>query len=136
PIRGNFSGSRTSGGGSTPPGAGGLVSQGGRMWSQPLPRQMSYNEAAAHCAAATFGGKTGWRLPTAAELLSLFQSGAYLSSWGRNISYTWTQTPNTVVPAGQYGYRAPTTVSLNPDHDGIRVSWATQVETQYATCVN
>jgi hypothetical protein len=70
----------------------GYVTQGGLIW-MPVSNAafVSYLSAAAVCA-GTIDGQTGWRLPTAAELQSLYASGAMLGQ-GWFLGATWSSTP-------------------------------------------
>ena len=137
-ISGSFTGSR--GSGSTPPvtDSSGFVTQGGLVWSRPPGVFKEYSAALEYCQTANFLGRTNWRLPHIDELKGLYQSGAYLSQWGYKIEYVYSQTPNTVVPQGQFGYRRPATLSLAPNNlDGGRVGWDTGfAPSTQVTCVS
>ncbi len=51
----------------------------------------NWNDAKSLCSASTVGGKTGWRLPTAGELLSLYNNQTIIGGFSNN-SYYWSST--------------------------------------------
>lgn len=68
--------------------ANGYISQGGLTW---MPNNIiaarSWSSANTYCTTSTINGTTGWRLPTDAELLQFFESGAVTAAeqsngWG------------------------------------------------------
>jgi hypothetical protein len=69
----------------------GYVAQGGLIWT-PATFSDSWVNADAYCTFTWSNGLSGWRLPTQAELLALYSSGAMLGH-GWTISATWTSTP-------------------------------------------
>lgn len=75
----------------------GYVSQGGLIWTPNISTVpggfADWNTAATYCATQTINGKTGWRLPTAPELVSLRNSGALATQtlWLRG-GLTWSST--------------------------------------------
>jgi hypothetical protein len=67
----------------------------------------TWTEAYNYCAASTYQGKTGWRLPTKSELLNLYFAGvaggqSWLDGWGWAdgkgwaLDNTWSSTPSAV----------------------------------------
>ena len=72
-----------------------FVSQGGLTW-MPVTFQDTLSNANAYCTSTTINGQTGWRLPTQAELLALYYSGA-MNGQGWTISsstYVWSSAIN------------------------------------------
>lgn len=71
----------------------GYVAQGGRLW---MPNNVvnppngwdTWSNANTYCTTATIQGQTGWRLPTAAELMALYNSGA-MNGQGWQLAGTW-----------------------------------------------
>jgi hypothetical protein len=77
----------------------GYVVQGGLTWTPNTIGSTTWGNvgvanwatANAFCAAGTFNGQTGWRLPTKPELESLYSSGA-INGQGWALHYTWSST--------------------------------------------
>lgn len=67
------------------------VSQGGLTW-MPIMFRKNWGDADSYCANITSRGQGGWRLPTKAELVALYNSGV-LNGQGWALNYTWTSTP-------------------------------------------
>jgi hypothetical protein len=105
----------------------GYISQGGLIWSPnnatvPAPGYADWNTANTYCNTATINGQTGWRLPTPAELSSLYSSGA-LAGQGWTLLNTWSSTPR--VADVHYG------VNLGNGN----VSWYHDTNYNFVTCV-
>jgi len=105
----------------------GYISQGGLIWS-PNNATVSvlgyakWNAANTFCTTQTINGQTGWRLPTTAELVALYHSGA-LSGQGWALNRTWSSTPR--------GAGSHESVRLN---DGL-VGWLNDAYNYYVSCV-
>jgi hypothetical protein len=71
----------------------GYVSQGGLTWMPvTFGRTLNWPDANAYCTGTIINGQTGWRMPTQAELLNLYSSGAMNNqSWW--LYGTWSSTP-------------------------------------------
>ena len=78
--------------------------------------------ASAFCAAGTFNGQTGWRLPTQTELSGLYSSGA-MNGQGWALNGTWSSTAN---GSGDHSF-----VSLN--YGGVY--WFGDTNHIYVSCV-
>lgn len=104
----------------------GYVSQGGLIWMpnniMPPSGWATWPNADAYCTGTTILGQTGWRLPTTAELSSLYSSGA-IAGQGWALDGTWSSTPH---GAGSHEH-----VFLN---DGY-VSWDYDAIGYYVSCV-
>jgi hypothetical protein len=83
-------------------GGDGTVTDGvtGLIWQKTVPGQAyDWADAIAYCAGLGLGGKTGWRLPTAIELLSIVDPARYNPSIDSAVfpntpaQYCWTSTP-------------------------------------------
>ncbi|WP_338845981.1 hypothetical protein V8J88_19850 [Massilia sp. W12] len=63
----------------------------GLRWARPETTVRNWGSAAAACSASTLGGVGGWRLPSMAELGSLYYSkgATFLSSFGFGASWIW-----------------------------------------------
>jgi hypothetical protein len=89
-----------------------FFAQGGVLWTPPN-FSIGYNwaQGTAYCAGASFGGLSGWRMPTATELLGLDTYGVLgTHGWPSVTGNMWTSTPDTASGAGYYmveafGYR-------------------------------
>jgi hypothetical protein len=83
----------------------GYVVQGGLTWMpnglDTPARTLTFSAANAYCTDTTINGQTGWRLPTQAELIVLYESGAMNPQgslmdqlqWPWVLSWTWSSTP-------------------------------------------
>ena len=78
--------------------------------------------ANAFCAAGTFNGQTGWRLPTQPELSSLYSSGA-MNGQGWALDLTWSST------ADGSGYRYGVGLGIG------NVRWGVDTLYGYVSCV-
>jgi formylglycine-generating enzyme required for sulfatase activity len=71
----------------------GYVSQGGLTWMPINTSSYTWDDAHAYCTNTAINGRTGWRLPTEAELKSLYASGA-MNNHGWTLTWTWSSTPD------------------------------------------
>lgn len=69
----------------------GYVSQGGLVWMKVAAIDYSWTAATTVCA-GVINGQTGWRLPTIAELNSLYASNL-MRGQGWELFWTWSSTP-------------------------------------------
>lgn len=77
-----------------PPAPGAMLVSGGLAWSTPLAMPRPYTNTVNYCATATIAGQQGWRLPTDAELESLYadKGSAAISAAGWPGDWIWTST--------------------------------------------
>ena len=82
------------------------VSQGGLTWLPPSSAGYSWPMAITYCANTTIGGLTGWRLPTQAEALALWNSGAMNGhGWEHSLySQYWTSITSATFSGEHYGF--------------------------------
>ncbi len=107
----------------------GYISQGGLTWSPnnttvPAPGYTGWYTAKNYCTTQTINGQSGWRLPTQAELSSLYSSGA-LAGQEWTLGDTWSSTPH---GTGGYDHYV---VDL---YDGD-VGWDAYASNYFVTCV-
>jgi hypothetical protein len=93
----------------------GYVTQGGLTWSPNNASSGNWGSANTYCA-GTINGQTGWRLPTQAELVALYGSGALTGS-GWTLNSTWS---STVSPLGHYAVNVSNGNSLNSNDNANR----------------
>ncbi len=106
----------------------GYVSQGGLTWS---PNNIinangydNWTNANTYCTTATINGQTGWRLPTTAELSSLYNAkvAGTVSLTGWALSVTWSSTAGTAAGRHELVFLNTGVVSDAPDTDNTYVS--------------
>lgn len=105
------------------------LSQGGLVWMSVAPIDYTWSDANAICA-TTVNGQSGWRLPTIAELSSLYASGL-MRNQGWSLFWTWSSTfAGTANPGGD-------TYSIMHLDDGrISVNYASGgANRDHVTCV-
>jgi hypothetical protein len=77
----------------------GYVYEGGLIWMPVSATLYDWPTANSYCTTTTINGLTGWRLPTSAELSTLYSSGA-MNGQGWTLIDTWSSTPSS--PGGHY----------------------------------
>jgi hypothetical protein len=71
-----------------PPCSSPYVAQGGLCWMPVGAEMIQWSQADTFCSTSTINGQTGWRLPTVAELQSLYSS-TLMNGQGWTLDYTW-----------------------------------------------
>ena len=76
-----------------------LIKSDGLVWMIPIHRAL-WTSASSFCNESTIGGRLGWRLPTAVEVIRLYANHAKSlpQYWPRD--YIWTSTRGSVVSLG------------------------------------
>lgn len=90
-----------------------LIKSDGLVWSIPVHRAL-WTNASSFCNESTIGGRLGWRLPTAVELIRLYANHAKSlpQYWPRD--YVWTSTRGAVDSLGVLTHVAANVTTNGP----------------------
>lgn len=87
-----------------------IFAQYGVLWTPPDMNIYTWTEGTANCAAAGFGGLSGWRMPTISELLAIDTFGVKGTRGWPNSGITWASDPSPDTPGAHgveaFGYRS------------------------------
>lgn len=96
-----------------------LIESDGLVWMIPIHRAL-WASASSFCNESTIGGRLGWRLPTAVEVIRFYanQAKSLPQYWPRD--YIWTSTRGSVVSLGSTHVAANPTTSGPAEDDHYR----------------